>query len=388
MVSSPMTQSSQDDVSHGTFVSIVIPVYNTPRHLIKRAVVSVLEQTHRHLEVLIVDDGSLPDIAIYLDSIAELDPRIRVLHQANGGVSAARNAGIKHAAGVFIAYLDADDYLESTFLSEASALATTTGADAVFGGIRVLRSDGTANWRADGLPVSRANTSTPAENIDACILALSYSPSNRDSTPQLAVTNIVSCLYTIDIARNHRFLEGMAHAEDRLHNVRVILDASLVVFCSNIWYAYDTTHSESATRRANTRTVAGLIRTVQEYAALSKELLEEQALSISDRARIAQAAADGTFSYTKVLSGVMASVGEAGDNRRQLHQLLSEPSVGTAMDRAQASGWQNKLFAFAARRRQIRGLLVLGALWTRTQGYRMSSEEQARPARRKEQRND
>jgi glycosyltransferase involved in cell wall biosynthesis len=92
-------------------VSVVIPVYNAADTVVA-AVESVLAQSHRDLEVLIVDDGS-PD-----DSIERCrrlnDPRIRILHQANRGLAGARNTGIRHSHGAFVGFLDSDDLWDST----------------------------------------------------------------------------------------------------------------------------------------------------------------------------------------------------------------------------------------------------------------------------------
>lgn len=87
-------------------VSVVIPAYNCAAYL-PRAIESVLAQDYPHLECLVVDDGSRDDTAAVAGRYA---PRVRVISQANGGASAARNTGIAAAAGALIAFLDADDY--------------------------------------------------------------------------------------------------------------------------------------------------------------------------------------------------------------------------------------------------------------------------------------
>ncbi|CRI63021.1 Putative glycosyltransferase (modular protein) [Thiocapsa sp. KS1] len=89
-------------------VSVVIPVYNGERY-IGPTLQSVAEQSHERLEILVVDDGSTDGTACVLDLFARQDPRFRILKQANKGVAAARNLGIRSAHGDFIAPLDADD---------------------------------------------------------------------------------------------------------------------------------------------------------------------------------------------------------------------------------------------------------------------------------------
>lgn len=101
-------------------VSVIIPAYNVEKTL-ERAVKSVMLQTYQELEILIVDDGSPDNSGLIADRLAEEDSRIRVIHQINGGLSAARNTGIEEAAGDYIAFLDSDDEFEldiiETFVS-------------------------------------------------------------------------------------------------------------------------------------------------------------------------------------------------------------------------------------------------------------------------------
>ena len=99
-------------------VSIVMPCFNARAHL-PVSVGSVLNQTFADWELIAVDDGSTDDTRSWLE--AQDDPRISVLHQRNCGVSAARNAGLAHARGDLIAFLDADDTWEPSFLAEMHA---------------------------------------------------------------------------------------------------------------------------------------------------------------------------------------------------------------------------------------------------------------------------
>ncbi len=89
-------------------VSVIIPAYNAER-FIERTLASVLQQTYRHLEVIVIDDGSSDRTADRVRQIAAEDDRVRLLQQSNAGVAVARNLGIQQSAGVFIAPIDADD---------------------------------------------------------------------------------------------------------------------------------------------------------------------------------------------------------------------------------------------------------------------------------------
>ncbi len=100
-----------------TLVSIIVPIYNADKYL-SRCVDSILKQTYPHFELLLIDDGSTDNSASICDQYARQDARISVVHQANAGVSVARNSGLKKAQGQYITFVDADDTISPTYLSD------------------------------------------------------------------------------------------------------------------------------------------------------------------------------------------------------------------------------------------------------------------------------
>lgn len=98
-------------------ISIIVPVYNTEKYL-RRCLDSIVVQTYRDWECIIVDDGSTDGSAAICDEYDKKDSRFKVLHKENEGVSAARNVGIDHAEGDFITFVDSDDYLSSEYLQD------------------------------------------------------------------------------------------------------------------------------------------------------------------------------------------------------------------------------------------------------------------------------
>ncbi|MCR4650431.1 MAG: glycosyltransferase [Lachnospiraceae bacterium] len=97
-------------------VTIIVPVYNTEKYL-ERCVRSVMAQTYKDLEIILVDDGSTDSSGKMADELAVEDGRIRVIHQVNGGSSRARNTGIDNAHGDYIGFVDSDDYIDEDFVS-------------------------------------------------------------------------------------------------------------------------------------------------------------------------------------------------------------------------------------------------------------------------------
>ncbi len=111
-------------------ISVIIPVYKVERYL-DACVSSVLAQTFGDLEVILVDDGSPDNCPALCDAWAGKDPRVRVIHRENGGLSAARNTGIEAARGQFLTFVDSDDLLEPDTLRRAYDAQRKYGAELV-----------------------------------------------------------------------------------------------------------------------------------------------------------------------------------------------------------------------------------------------------------------
>lgn len=108
-------------------ISVIVPLYQAER-FVEQCVESVRQQTYTDWELLLIDDGSTDATPALCDRLAE-DPRIRVFHKPNGGVSSARNLGLQEAAGQYIAFLDADDRFVPETLEIMWQLLDSTGAD-------------------------------------------------------------------------------------------------------------------------------------------------------------------------------------------------------------------------------------------------------------------
>ena len=118
-------------------VSVIVPVYQVEAYL-PACLDSILAQTFRDFELILVDDGTRDGCPAIMDAYAARDARIRQIHKKNGGLSSARNAGLDAARGEFIAFVDSDDTVEPTLLEDAVRAADETGAEQVLFNYRLV----------------------------------------------------------------------------------------------------------------------------------------------------------------------------------------------------------------------------------------------------------
>ena len=109
-------------------VSIIVPVYQVEKYL-EKCLGSIIGQTYGNLEIILVDDGSTDHGPAICDRYQTEDSRIQVIHQANGGLSHARNVGLAAATGDFISFVDSDDWIEPQMIDALMSALQETGAD-------------------------------------------------------------------------------------------------------------------------------------------------------------------------------------------------------------------------------------------------------------------
>lgn len=105
-------------------VSVIVPVYNVEQYL-EKCIDSIINQTYKNLEIILIDDGSTDSSGKICDSYAARDKRIKVIHQENGGLAVVRNIGVSAASGEYIMFVDSDDYIDTEivqFLYEQSKI--------------------------------------------------------------------------------------------------------------------------------------------------------------------------------------------------------------------------------------------------------------------------
>lgn len=98
-------------------VSVVIPIYNVEKYL-RKCIETVIDQTYTNIEIILVNDGSTDNSLQICNQFKEKDKRIKVINKKNGGLSDARNVGIKNAQGKYICFIDSDDFISEKYIEE------------------------------------------------------------------------------------------------------------------------------------------------------------------------------------------------------------------------------------------------------------------------------
>lgn len=214
-----------------------MPVYNAEKTLAV-AVASVLAQSLRDFELLLVDDGSLDESLTLCRTLALQDGRIHVISQPNGGICSARNAGLAAARGRYLAFCDDDDALLPGALQQLYDLAGRTGADVARGGYLLLRQ------RPDGTMAEQPHDPGTACRLEAP--AGQYAAFLRSSGPQF----VWNALYRREALDGLQFDERCRGGlEDFLFNAQVYTRIRLAVYDPQpVYRHYERTTSTSASR--------------------------------------------------------------------------------------------------------------------------------------------
>lgn len=203
-------------------LSIIIPVYNVAQWL-PQTVQSVLEQTVSDFELILVDDGATDGSGELCDAFALADSRVKVIHQKNAGVSAARNAGLEAARGDYIGWVDSDDIIERDMFARMVELAESHRADIV-----QCRHD-----RADSL-----NNAVRSENeismTGETFVRRIFSKLGADYTNQVSLCTKV---FRRELFEGIRFPVGRVY-EDEMQTYKVCLKAGKIVETEDILYHY------------------------------------------------------------------------------------------------------------------------------------------------------
>lgn len=216
-------------------ISVIIPVYNTEDRL-KRCLDSVVAQTFKDFECIVVDDGSNDQSPRIIDEFAAKDSRFTAIHKPNGGVSSARNEGLKVSKGEWVVFLDSDDSIKPNHL-EAMLSIVEDGVDIIFTGYEQNIEE---NKIAKGHQYDRHvyhGKDRIAEFLDSTDVLNYMIPWDR--------------MYRRIVIKNHnlKFDTNLSLSEDRLFCYQYLLHTSGIATISDITYVHDATDLNSLSYR-------------------------------------------------------------------------------------------------------------------------------------------
>lgn len=208
-------------------ISVIIPVYNAEKFL-EHCLDTLLAQTFKDFEIILVDDGSRDLSPRICDAYAHKDARVRVHHKENGGVSSARQTGLQLASGNYIIQVDADDWVASNYLEALYKEAIRKNAD-------ITVCDYMEVYPDKQVYKEQKPTSTSADDfvLDLCT-RLHGSCANKLIRSSIIRVNDIS------------FPEGINLREDKLFNIHVALNSAIVSYIASALYFYRRSHSEQS----------------------------------------------------------------------------------------------------------------------------------------------
>lgn len=218
-------------------LSVIIPCYNTPAEYIFRAYCSVVKQGDISSEIIIVDDGSIPEYHEPLEKIAAQDDRVRLITIENAGVSNARNIAVSNAAGEYIIFMDSDDVLADGFFERAYSIAKQTNVDYIVGGVKNVVSidEHTANIVFSNNPKYTIYTGDEVNQLKPCFIGPDY----QFCYPDYYINRgPVARLIKTDIAKSVQFDIDVKIGEDVIWNEEILNQSNRVCIVNEIWYIY------------------------------------------------------------------------------------------------------------------------------------------------------
>lgn len=257
-------------VEDGPLVSVILPVYNIPDSMLNRCVESILSQTYRNLEILLVDDGStLHECLCVLEQLEAANAAVKVVHQQNGGVSLARNAGLDTAQGEYVMFVDPDDELSSNAVLEEAMRATLKNdADIVYGVVEYCFKNQSFPHYFEESIVKRGESivATFAQASAVSDYFFSYRLPAGSNLPSLLARGPVAKLFKRNVIGSIRFDSSLTVAEDGLFNSQVSARADRITLCNSVWYRYyQYTHSAVHNSAANVESVRTVCEKVRQY---------------------------------------------------------------------------------------------------------------------------
>ena len=191
-----------------SLVSIIVPIYNVEQYL-RKCIDSIINQTYKNLEILLVDDGSPDNCGQICDEYAKKDDRVKVIHKENGGLSSARNCGIEHATGKYIAFVDGDDFVSKNYISNLFTIIKKYNADISLTN-KIYYFEKRQEKKATEYELSEEDLSMESTMLLENIL--------KDTLPH----ETCGKLYKAEILKSNKYEKGLSVFEDFEYIIRIL----------------------------------------------------------------------------------------------------------------------------------------------------------------------
>lgn len=213
-------------------ISVIIPIYNVENYL-NRCIESVVNQTYKNLEIILVDDGSPDNCPKICDNWAQKDNRIKVIHKTNGGLSDARNAGLEIASGDYIAFLDSDDYIDLYMYEKLYKSLQTNNSDISMCGFKNVYDNSEKEEIIEELNLKKLEN----ESIFPYLLKVGYIKKENSLQTENIMGNVWRLLYSKEIIGTIRFIKNII-CEDLPFNIDIFEKKPKVSVVNEPLYCY------------------------------------------------------------------------------------------------------------------------------------------------------
>ena len=201
-------------------ISVIVPVYNVEKYL-ANCLDSIINQTYKNLEILLIDDGSTDNSGKICDDYAKKDNRIKVIHKENGGLSSARNIGINNANGNYLSFIDSDDTINHEMMNNMLDSINKNNTDMAICKLNIIKDEVKTNEKID--INEKIEVITPNDVYDMLY-----------NHKQAEMTSSCNKIFKIELFDDIRYPLGEINEDDAI--LHLILDKVNIISYSNIPY--------------------------------------------------------------------------------------------------------------------------------------------------------
>lgn len=328
-------------------VSVVLPIYNVEKYL-NRCIKSVINQSYKNLEIILVDDGSPDNCPTLCDEWAKKDNRIKVIHKKNAGLGYARNTGIENATGEYICFFDSDDYIALDTIEKVYSLAVQEKSDMVVFGFCNVKANGETGKAV--IPHTEKTTFSGQEVQDLFLVDL-IGPDVKNGKQTNLWMSAWACLYSLEMIQraSWRFVSEREIISEDIYSLlglykyvsRVsVLSEALYFYCEN---AGSLTHTYKKDRYCK----------IKNFYDACYQLAEKNGYAESVKERLSYP----YLSYT-IAAMKMIAISDGNDDtqkRKLIYEIISDPHIQSVLRKTDLTKETRirKLLLYSIKRKQF-----------------------------------